>query len=106
MVSADMVQSINLIVINPTVRNGRPFIAGTTIEVSAIAIAKIVHKQEPEEIASDYKLSLPQVYAALSYYYDHKAEIDASIDYRRELTQQLKEQIVGNQSAPLHRRES
>jgi uncharacterized protein (DUF433 family) len=106
MVSADMVQSINLIAINPAVRNGRPIIAGTSIEVSAIAIAKIVHRQEPEEIASDYKLSLAQIYAALAYYYDHKAEIDASIDYRRELTRQLKEQIVGNQSKPLHRRES
>ena len=60
-------QSINLIAIDPKVRDGRPHIAGTTIEVSAIAIAKIVHMQSPEEIASDYKLTLAQVYAALSY---------------------------------------
>jgi uncharacterized protein (DUF433 family) len=98
-------ESINLISIDPKIRDGRPHIAGTTIEVSAIAIAKIVHMQSPEEIASDYKLTLAQVYAALSYYYDHKAKIDASINYRRELAQRLKEQILAKQPEPLHRRE-
>jgi uncharacterized protein (DUF433 family) len=98
-------ESINLISIDPKIRDGRPHIAGTTIEVSAVAIAKIVHMQSPEEIASDYKLTLAQVYAALSYYYDHKAEIDASINYRRELAQRLKEQILAKQPEPLHRRE-
>jgi len=34
-------QSINLISTNPDVRSGRPCIAGTTIEVSALVIAKI-----------------------------------------------------------------
>jgi uncharacterized protein (DUF433 family) len=100
------IQAINSIAVDPNVRSGRPHIAGTTIEVSAIAIAKIVHMQSPEEIASDYKLTLAQVYAALAYYYDHKSEIDASIQDRRKLAEQLKEQIIGNQPAPLHRRKS
>jgi len=84
------IQSINLIAIDPTIRQGRPHIAGTTIEVSAIAIAKIVHGQSPEEITSDFKLTLAQVYAALSYYYDHKVAVDASISAQRELARQLK----------------
>jgi uncharacterized protein (DUF433 family) len=100
------IQSIDVIAIDPTVRNGRPFIVGTTIEVSAIVIATIVHGQTPEEIASDYKLTLTQVHAALAYYYDHKIEVDTSIEQRRELANQLKEQMIGSQHPPLHRRKS
>ena len=101
----ESIQSINVIAIDPDVRDGRPHIAGTTIEVSAIAIATIVHRQSPEEIASDYKLTLTQVHAALAYYYAHKADVDASINYRRELAQKLKEQILAKQPESLHRRE-
>jgi uncharacterized protein (DUF433 family) len=100
------IQSINVIAIDPNVRSGRPHIADTTIEVSAIVIATIVHKQSPEEIASDYKLTLTQVHAALAYYYAHKTEIDASIHDRRELAERLKEQILAKQPESIHRRES
>lgn len=92
----EVVQSINLISINPQVRSGRPCIAGTTIEVAAVAIAKIVHMQSPEDIAADYRLSLAQVYAALAYYYDHKEAIDTSIREQRELAQQMKANRVGS----------
>jgi uncharacterized protein (DUF433 family) len=68
--------SINLIASNPNVRSGRPVIAGTGIEVSAIAIMNTIHGQTPDQIAADYRLTLAQVHAALAYYYDHKAEID------------------------------
>lgn len=33
----------------------------------------------PAEVAESFHLTLGQVYAALSYYYDHKAVVDASI---------------------------
>lgn len=91
----ETIETINLITTNPDVRNGRPCIAGTTIEVAVIAIAKIVHGQTPEEIAAEYELSLPHVYAALAYYYDHKEQIDATIQQRRKLAQELKEKRVG-----------
>lgn len=86
----DTIISINLISTNPNVRSGRPCIAGTTIEVSVIAIAKIVHMQTPDEIASDYRLSLAQVYAALAYYYDHKAEMDEMMQKNREFVEAFK----------------
>ena len=88
------IQSINLITTNPQVRNGRPCIAGTSLEVAVVAIAKIVHGQSPEEIAADYNLSLPQVYAALAYYYEHKDEMDAMIQQRRELSEKIKEELT------------
>lgn len=90
------IQSIDWIATNPTVRSGRSCIAGTTIEVSVIAISKIVHGQSPDEIASDYRLTLAQVYAALAYYYEHKAEMDTSIRERHKLAQEMKEKRIGS----------
>ena len=96
-----IVQSIDLITIDPNVRNSRPCIGGTTIEVSTIATARVVGGQEPEEIAADYELSLPQVYAALAYYYEHKQAIDATIQQRRQLALSMKEARVGSRHQPL-----
>ena len=96
-----MIQSINLISTDPSVRNGRPCVAGTSIEVSVIVIAKIMQEAEPDQIAADYDLSLAQVYAALAYYYDNKTAIDASINERRQLAQQMKEQRVGSRHSTL-----
>jgi uncharacterized protein (DUF433 family) len=94
-------QSINLISTDPRVRNGRPCIAGTTLEISVVAIAKIVHSQSPDQIAADYELTLPQVYAALAYYYEHKNEIDATIQELQKLAQEMKEKEVGSRRQPL-----
>jgi uncharacterized protein (DUF433 family) len=90
------IRSIDLISTDPRVRDGRPCIAGTSIEVAVIAIVKVVHRRSPEEIAADYELSLPQVYAALAYYYANKEEIDATIQERKKLAEELKEKRVGS----------
>lgn len=97
----DTIISINLISTNPKVRNGRPCIAGTTIEVSTIALAKIMQMQTPDEIASDYGLTLAQVYAALAYYYDHKTEIDEQIAAQNAIADAFKEKRIGSRHSPL-----
>ena len=98
----ETVQSINLITTNPQVRNGRPCLAGTTLEVAVIATAKVMG-QEPEDIAADYELSLSQVYAALAYYYAHKQEVDSTIQQRHQLALSMKEARVGSRRQPLFR---
>ena len=95
------IQSINLISTNPSIRNGRPCIAGTSLEVSAIVTAKIVNGMEPDAIAADYDLPLSAVYAALAYYYDNKESIDSSIQERQLLAKQKKEARVGSRHQPL-----
>jgi uncharacterized protein (DUF433 family) len=97
----DDIQSINLIAINPKVRNGRPYIVGTTVTVLDVAIAKIYQRQDVDGIAEWYGLSLPQVYAALAYYYDHKAEIDDLIHEQIRRTEALWEKRVGNEGSLL-----
>ncbi len=95
------IQALDQIAINSQVRNGRPFIVGTTITVADIAVAKVFTMMEAEEIADHYRLTLPQVYSALAFYYDHKAEIDQSIEDRRRLADEMKENRVGSRHSSL-----
>jgi len=95
------IQTINLIATDPKIRAGRPCVAGTTIEVAVIAIDKIVHGRSADEIAVDYDLSLAQVYAALAYYYEHKAEIYATLQDRRKLAQEMKDRRLGSRHTSL-----
>ena len=65
---------------DPAITHGRPHIAGHRIRVQDIAIWHERMGLSADEICTDYNLSLSEVYAALAYYFDHKAEIDQSID--------------------------
>ena len=98
---AATIQNLGLISTDARVRNGRPCIVGTSIEVSVIVVAKIMHGLEADEIAADYGLSLSQVYAALAYYYENKQSIDASINERRQLAEKMKEARLGSRHTPL-----
>jgi uncharacterized protein (DUF433 family) len=66
--------------ITTEVRGGRPRIAGTRITVADIVIMHLRLGQSLEEIAGKYNLDLADVYAAMAYYYDHRSEIDGSIE--------------------------
>jgi len=63
----------------PEIANGKPRIAGRRVTVQNVAIWHEWLGQSADEIAADHNLSLADVYAALTYYYDHKTEIDQSI---------------------------
>lgn len=64
----------------PEVRGGKPRIAGTRITVADVVLMHLRLDQSLEEIAGKYDLSLAAVYAAIAYYYDHRAAIDSSIE--------------------------
>jgi uncharacterized protein (DUF433 family) len=95
------IQTIDLIASNPDVRDGRPFILGTTITVADIAVTKVYQMLDADEIADLFDLTLPQVYSALAYYYEYKQEIDATIAERQSLAQAMKEQRIGSRHTPL-----
>src|SRR3982750_2151785 len=64
---------------------GIAWIAGTGIKVKEVAIEKVIWGMTPEEmLAAHPHWSLPQIYAALSYYYDHQAEVDEQIERDRQ----------------------
>jgi hypothetical protein len=45
----------------------------------------------PDDIASEYDLSLGDVHAALAYYYTHQSEIDADIRAEAALVEQMQQ---------------
>ena len=97
----DSVQVIEHIAINPTVRNGRPYILGTTVTVSDVIIALLYHDQNADGIAGWYDLSLAEVYAALSYYYQNKEQLDGQIREQIRRAEALKERRTGGQDSLL-----
>jgi uncharacterized protein (DUF433 family) len=66
--------------ITPGTCGGKPRIAGTRIRVDHIAILHERMGLSADEIISRYPhLSLADVYGALTYYYDHREQIDADM---------------------------
>lgn len=83
----------SFIVCTPGVVGGRPRIDGTRVTVRSVALC---YKQGlmPEEIVQQYeRLTIAQVYAALTYYHANRDEIEADIAAENALYDQaLKEQ--------------
>lgn len=74
----------------PGICGGRPRIAGTRIRVQDIVIWHERLGYSPDEIVSHYpQLTLADVYAALAYYHDRRAEIERDIHEAEELATTL-----------------
>jgi uncharacterized protein (DUF433 family) len=66
--------------ITPGVCGGRPRIAGHRIRVQDVAIWHQHQGQSPNDIVNQFpQLTLSDVHAALTYYYDHRDEIERQI---------------------------
>jgi uncharacterized protein (DUF433 family) len=78
--------AIEHIVKTPGVVGGEPRIAGRRLPVHRIVYEHEIESVPVSEIAEIYDLTPAQVYAALAYYYDHKAEIDQLIAEEGKLT--------------------
>jgi uncharacterized protein (DUF433 family) len=88
------------IAISQDVAGGKPRIAGHRITVQHIVIWHERMGLSADEIASNHGLSLADVYAALTYYYDHRQEIDEAIladeSYVTELRERIKSKLSGS----------
>ena len=70
---------------------GVPWIEGTTTKVIEVILNKQSTGSTPEELQSEMPhLSQAQINAALDYYHEHKAELDADIQRRFEWTEQMR----------------
>jgi uncharacterized protein (DUF433 family) len=76
--------------ITPGIAGGKPRIAGHRITVQNIVIWHERIGKSVDEICSEYGLTLADVYAALAYYFDHKAEIDRSIEEHEDFVAELR----------------
>jgi uncharacterized protein (DUF433 family) len=79
--------------ITPGVAGGKPRIAGHRITVQDIAVWHERLGLSADEIATEYGLSLADVYAALAYYYDHREDLDQAIRSDDQLIADLHQRI-------------
>jgi uncharacterized protein (DUF433 family) len=94
---------IGHIEISPGVCGGKPYIAGHRITVQNIAVWHERMGLDPDEIAAEHNLTLGDIFAALAYYHDHRAEIDTAIrndedfvaELRRHTPSKLAEKLRG-----------
>jgi uncharacterized protein (DUF433 family) len=78
--------------ITPDVCGGRPRIAGHRITVSDVAVMHLKMGYSMEEIATEYDLTLADVYAAMAYYYDHREEIERQLAEEREFVEAFRKE--------------
>src|SRR4051794_9899069 len=94
--------------ITPGVAGGKPRIAGHRITVHDIAVWHERMGMSADEIAAEYDLTLGDVYAALTYYFDHRDEVDHQIaeddlfaeTLRQQLPSPMKQKLQNLQAPP------
>jgi uncharacterized protein (DUF433 family) len=81
---------------------GVAWIEDTNVKVIEVVLDRIAHGWSPEEIHFQHRyLSMAQIHAALTWYYDHQAALDADIDRR---LRHVEEQMARSTESPLYRR--
>ena len=91
----NQIVSINYIALKPS---GTPVIAGTGISVSLIGFLIEEPEWSVERIQEEYGLTLGQIYAALSYFADHREEIEQALaesERRLDEMQRLRPDRIG-----------
>lgn len=74
---------------------GRPWVTGTNVKVIEIVLDHLAFGWSAEAIQEQHSgLSLAQIYAALAWYYDHQAEMDAEIAEQDERIQKLQSKVT------------
>jgi uncharacterized protein (DUF433 family) len=78
--------------------DGTAWIDDSNVKVIEVALDKLAHGSSPEEMHLQYPhLSLAQIYAALAYYHDHQAELDAEIAQSRAEVASLRSKLPETQ---------
>ena len=72
---------------------GVAWIDETNVKVIEVVLDRLAYGWSPEEIHFQHSgLSLAQIYAALTYYYDSQAELDGEIARQQDEVRRLREQ--------------
>ena len=79
--------------ITPGVAGGKPRIAGRRITVQNVVIWHEWLGHSADEIATEYDLTLAEIYAALAYYFDNRQVIDQSIKDSQVFVEEMKQRI-------------
>lgn len=94
-----MFTTIQHIESKPDVLNGKPKIVGRRISVQNVVVWHEKMGKSVDEIATEFDLSLAEIHAALSYYFDHREKIDAGIKKDQAIIKELKSEIPSKLSS-------
>jgi len=74
--------------------HGMAWISGANVKVTEVVLDKIAYGWSPEEIHFQHpNLSLAQIHAALTYYYENQSRLDEQMRHRLEEADQLAAQV-------------
>ena len=74
--------------------DGVPTIAGTRTKIVEVVLDHLAHDWDAREIHRQHPhLSMAQIHAALTYYYDHQPELDADIERRAAQADEIKSSV-------------
>ncbi len=91
--------------ITPGIAGGKPRITGRRITVQNVVMWHEWMGRSADEIATEYGLTLSDVYAALAYYYDHRLEIDEAIKDSKDFVEALRQQTPSKVAQKLNEQE-
>jgi uncharacterized protein (DUF433 family) len=76
--------------------SGRAWIDNTNVKVNEVVLDKLGEGLNPEQIFEEHyrRISMAQIHAALSYYYDHQAEFDHEIERQVQEVESLRAQSL------------
>ena len=81
---------------------GVAWIAGANTKVIEVVLDKLAYGWSPEEMHFQHPhLSLAQIHAALSYYYEHEEQLNSDIARRRE---EVEKMAAESAESPLRRK--
>ena len=92
--------------ITPGIAGGKPRIAGHRITVQNIVIWHERMGMCVDEIATEYNLTLADVHVALAYYFDHRLEIDQSIEEGEAFVEALRQRTPSKLRQKLQERQN
>ena len=87
---------------SPQIRRGKPVVTGTRMTVADVVLMHLRLGLTLPEIAGKYDMPMAGLYAAMTYYYDHKAEIDESIEEDEAFAEAFHRQNVSPLQEKLH----
>ena len=85
----------------PGVCGGKPRIAGRRITVHDVALWHERLGRSADEIAAEHDLRLSDVYAALTYYFDHRVRIDEELADQRRFVEEMRQRYPSKLRAKL-----
>lgn len=75
---------------------GRAWIEGTKVKVIEVVLDHLAYGWTPEEMHLQApRLSVAQLYAALAYYHDHRAELDPEIEAGKKRADEMRRHAEG-----------